>query len=310
MIQTDREVHLADLTTVAPYFKIYWEDFTIKDVELTNTEVDIETLYATDNLKLCALNFAKYIGYANSGYGEGTASRGITEQEAYDIWISVFESEQRVFKKQLVDAGILTLPQSVYDGLMLYFWSSRTIYEVRAAEGIYTTRDAIVSKNYDLLSNMIARSKVNRQICLRAATILMLGDYGKLRDRRSMRSSGIFSMRGSNETGALTTEQLKRARFAYYAETLKFLPLTPESLKRDIAKRYEETLDFYSFKYEDSNVFLLNKAPSMYPVEKLSIKVNGVLIQHNYDYKLDNRTVTIDNYDLKENDIIEMTIRI
>jgi hypothetical protein len=298
------------LKTIAPYFQIQWEDFVVKNQDLVENEIDIENLFATEELRLAALNFSKYKGYAKNGYGEGVAERGVTEQEAYDIWTGVFQFEQRVLKNQLQDIGINTLTQSMWDGLMLYYWATRKIFQVDAYEGIYETREFLFKKNYKTIANMIARSKQNKNMCVRAATIIMLADYGKNKSRKTLRSDGLFAMRNDNEVGSLDAEQLKRARFAYYAETLKFLPLTPESLKRDIALRYEETLLNYSFKFDGENKnFVIDREPSVYPVEKLTVKVNDSLIQNVYDYTINGTTITI-NKDMQVNDIITMQLKI
>ena len=104
--------------------------------------------------------------------------------------------------------------------------------------------------------------------------------------------------------------ELKRARFAYYAETRQFLPFTPESNKRQIVKDYEKTLLSNKFVYDSTtNIFKLPKAPSMTPVEKLEVYINGDLVQNEYDYTVDGTSVIVTK-PMEAQDIINTLIRI
>lgn len=102
---------------------------------------------------------------------------------------------------------------------------------------------------------------------------------------------------------------MDRARFAYYAETLRFLPNTPEGIKRTIAKQYNSTLVVDQFTYGSSNVFTINGSPSMDPVEKLKVEVNGEAIQHFFDFTILNNVITITK-SLKSGEIIRFTTKI
>ena len=306
------------LTEVPTYFNTVWTDYTIRDNDLYTIEIDINSLYASDSLILIALNLNSYTGYDNNGYGvTSTINRGITEQESYDIWIQSFQSVQRTFKRQLLSlrssntlTGITSMPQSVYDGLMLYYWITGTVLTVTSHEGVYDTKDAIIDKNWNKLASMIMRSTVYKQYCIRAATVLRLADYGKSKSRTWLRTNGIYKMRADNQIGLLNNEELRKARFAYYAETLDFLPLTPDSMKRDIAKRYNETLISQTFIADGSvTTFTLSKMVSMDPVEKLQVKVNIDIIQHLFDYTITGDILTITK-ELTAGDIISITIKI
>ena len=107
----------------------------------------------------------------------------------------------------------------------------------------------------------------------------------------------------------LNNDQLRRARFAYYAETKKFLPMTPEGLKRQIAKDYEETLINKTFTYSGANTFELEKIASVTPIQKLEVVVNDAVLQYEYDRTVSNFTLTISK-SLNTVDIIQTTIKI
>ena len=110
------------------------------------------------------------------------------------------------------------------------------VVTVTADEDTYEIRDYIANSDWTTVASMIKRSNFNRLFCVQAASIIRLSDYGKSKSRSWMRQTGIFEMRDKNEIGALDENDLERARFAYYAETLKFLPNTPEGIKRTIAE--------------------------------------------------------------------------
>jgi hypothetical protein len=289
-------------------FKTDWEEFITKDDDW-NVELDINTISASEKLILITLNMSRYIGYNTTGYSIPTAERGITEQEAYDIWIADFQKNQRSMIKQLKAFGLTSIPQCVFDGLLLYYIINGDILQVTANEGLYEIRDHIVDGDWDSLASIIKRSNFNRKFCTRVSTIIRLSDYGKSKSRSWHRQTGIFQMRDKNEIGLLGGEDLDRARFAYYAETQRFLPNTPEGIKRTIAKQYNSTLVVDQFVYSDSNVFTINSSPSMDPVEKLKVEVNGEAIQHFFDFTLLNNVITITK-SLNSGDIIRFTTKI
>lgn len=301
------------LTELQIYHKTNWEDYTVLDETLYESEIDIEDIWASDKLVLLALNTSSYNGYNGKGYGVGKADRGITEDESYDIWIQEFRKKERLFAKQIKALGIKSISQSVFDGLMFYYWTTDNILTSYGLEGQYDMRSSIVEKDWDTVASMIMRDYNKRQTSIRAATVLRLADYGTPKDRSWLRTNGIYDIRTQNQLGALYGDELSRARFAYYAETLQFLPLTPNSIKRDIAKRYDETITQQTWIFDGSTLsYSLVKAPSMSPVEKLEIYINKTKIQYEYDYTLENNIFTLNNdsLELLENDIIVAKIKI
>jgi hypothetical protein len=297
------------LTNIRSRLNTDWTDFVVKDQNSVDTEINLQDMSATDTIKLVTLNMSRYNGYDGFGYGVGVANRGITEQEAYDIWIEDFQTNQRTFIKQLQTLGIKSLSQCVFDGLLLYFIINGNILTVTAPEGTYELRNYVVEKDWSTVASMIKRSNFNPAFCMRAASIIKLADYGKTKDRTWMRQTGIFEMRDKNELNSLSIEQLARTRFAYYAETLKFLPKTPEGIKRGIAKEYEKTLIVENYTFDLTSVFTLSQTPSMEPVEKLKVEINGTQIQHYFDFTVVNNVVTITK-SLSQGDIIRFTIKI
>ena len=156
---------------------------------------------------------------------------------------------------------------------------------------------------------MIVNSTVNKDLCIKIATVLRLADYGKPKDRTWYRSRGVFNMRDINEKATLDTDQLRRARFAYYAETQKFLPFTPEGKQRQIVKDYNDTLIVQNFTFSGTSTFTLAKSVSMSPIEKLTVTINDNIQQHLFDFTIDGTTLTITE-SMNTGDLIKTTIKI
>ena len=297
------------LDTVARRYQTVWDDFVVQSHHLYHTELEIDSVNASDSCELVALNFARYIGYNGFAYGEGSVDTGITEQQAYDVWTTEFNKQQKLVKDQIEANGIKRISQSVFDGLILLNWATGKIFYVDAVEGQYNLLPHLKTKAYDTVADMIKRSDINNEKCVKSATVLRLADYGKNKNRTWMRTNGIYNMRDQNEKNLLSDSDLRKARFAYYAETLKFLPFTPEGIKRDISNKYTKSLIKQAFTFSGTSTFTLNKAPSMTPVEKLQVLVNGDIIQHLFDFTLSGTTLTISKT-LQTDDFIETIIKI
>jgi len=281
------------LTEVQNLFKIVWDDFVIQDKTVYDTQIDIAPITSSETVELTALNFHRYNGYSGLGYGESKFDRGITEQEAFDDWLTTWNQEQTKFKKQLTSLGLNSLSQNMYDGLMILYWVTGKFLTVQADEGIYDTRDAIIHKDLDKLANMISRSQINRGKCRIASNIIRLVDYGPSKNRAWIRLNGIHKMRRNNEVGLLDEQELQRARFAYFAETGNYLPFTPEGRKREISKLYTSLVITQFFTAGTNTEFTIQKEVSMYPKEKLLVQLQGQPLQHLYDFTVSGRTLTI-----------------
>ena len=300
---------MTNLINVSTYFQTVWSDFIVKDQTSFDTMLTVRTISATDTLIDVELGFNSWNAYNLKGYGKGNVTTSVTEQQAFDAWQDDFQKKQTQFNQKLRRSEIFLLPQCVYDGLLFHSYVTNNFLEVYATEGIYDLLLPIRNKDWDTLASMIMRSTIEKQKCVRAATILRLADYGKTKNRKRLRTEGLYNIRSRAELGAIVGEELKRARFAYYAETLKFLPNIPDSTKRDIAKEYNSTILSKQYIYSNSTNFTLVSSPSMDPVEKLLVKVNGDIIQHFYDYTIDGNVLTITK-SLNQNDIIDTSITI
>jgi len=298
------------LTQIPVYFQIVWDDYNILDQTTYETQIDIRDVRTSNTARDVALNFSRYNAYNGTGYGESTFSQGVTEQQAYDDWVTVWDKQDRKVRQDLVNIDVFKITQNQYDGLVLYNWITGTTNSVSAEEGEYDLKQTVKNQDWKTVANMIARSMTNRDKTDQAAKIIALADYGEYKDRTWLRTQGIYKMRQQNELLALDSIQLKYARFAYYAETGNFLPFTSEGVKRDIVKKYSDTLLQQNFIYDGTtSTFELQKTPSVYPVEKIQVQVNGTKIPLYFDYTVDGRTITITKQ-LEINDVINTAIKI
>ena len=298
------------LTQVPEFFQTVWEDYTIKDQTLYDTKIDVLSLDVSDTCRDLALSFSQYNAYSGIGYGESNFTRGVTEQEAFEDWSITWNNEKKKILTLIKNFNILKITQNQYDGIVLFNWITGSASKVSASEGEYDLANSIKLQQWNTVANMIKRSKINKSKADIASKIIGLADYGSYRDRIWLRTQGIYKMRQQNELKALDSENLKRARFAYFAETGNFLPFTPEGIKRDIVNKYNDTLSEKRYTADGStNTFTLTKSPSVYPVEKIKVEVNAKIIQLYFDYTVSGDTLTITK-DLVNGDIIDVTIKI
>lgn len=298
------------LTQVPEFFQTVWEDYTIKDQTLYDTKIDVLGIDVSDTCRDLALSFSQYNAYSGIGYGESNFTRGVTEQEAFEDWSITWNNEKKKILTLLKNFNIVKITQNQYDGIVLFNWITGSANTVSASEGEYDLANSIKLQQWNTVANMIKRSKINKSKADIASKIIGLADYGTYRDRIWLRTQGIYKMRQQNELKALDSENLKRARFAYFAETGNFLPFTPEGIKRDIVNKYNDTLSEKRYTADGSTkTFTLTKSPSVYPVEKIKVLVNAKIIQLYFDYTVSGDILTIKK-DLVNGDIIDVTIKI
>ena len=287
-----------------------WSDFTVLDEDAYQSRLDINTITSSESAKLVALSFfSDYSGLDGTAYGEGLYNFGITEQEAYDLWLESYNNEEKLAKKQLIANGITEISRTGYDGIILYHWATRNIFGVKIGDVEYKILPNLKIGNLEGVANMIINSNKNKEQCRKIATIMRLADYGNPKNRAWNRAKGVFAMRNINEKGTLSTDQIRRARFSYYAETGNFLPFTPEGLKRQIVSDYEKTLVVQNFTFSGTKTFTLERAVSMSPQEKLKVTINDSIQQHLFDFTVNGNTLTISKA-MNIGDIIKTTIKI
>ena len=298
------------MDTVENKFKKIWSDFTVKDETAYTTQLPLANVTSSENARLLALSFFNsYSGFDTTAYGEGEYDTGLTEQQAFDLWQEEYNKQELLAKSQLIANNVATMSRSAYDAIILYHWATGKLFQSIQGAIEYNLLKPLRSFDYETVANMIVNSTVNKDLCIKIATVLRLADYGKPKDRTWYRSRGVFNMRDINEKATLDTDQLRRARFAYYAETQKFLPFTPEGKQRQIVKDYNDTLIVQNFTFSGTSTFTLAKSVSMSPIEKLTVTINDNIQQHLFDFTVDGTTLTITE-SMNTGDLIKTTIKI
>lgn len=298
------------MDTVEKKFRKIWSDFTVKDETAYTTQLTLENITSSENARLLALSFFdSYSGFDTTAYGEGEYDTGLTEQQAFDLWQEEYNKQELLAKSQLIANNVATMSRSAYDAMILYHWATGKLFQSIQGSIEYSLLKPLRLLDYETVANMIVNSTINKDLCVKIATVLRLADYGNPKDRTWYRSRGVFNMRDINEKATLNTDQLRRARFAYYAETLQFLPFTPEGKQRQIVKDYNDTLIVQNFTFSGTNTFTLAKSVSMSPIEKLTVTINNNIQQHLFDFTVDGTTLTITE-SMNTGDLIKTTIKI
>lgn len=298
------------MDTVENKFKKIWSDFTVKDQTAYTTQLSLENVTSSENAKLLALGFfSSYSGFDTTAYGEGEYNIGLTEQQAFDLWQESYNKQELLAKSQLIANNVTTMSRSAYDAIILYHWATGKLFQSIQGAIEYNLLKPLRLLDYETVANMIVNSTINKDLCIKIATVLRLADYGTPKNRTWYRSRGVFNIREVNEKSTLNTDQLRRARFAYYAETLKFLSFTPEGKQRQIVKDYNDVLIVQNFVYSGTNTFTLSESASMTPMEKLTVTINDNIQQHLFDFTVNGTTLTITET-MKTGDLIRTTIKI
>ena len=213
--------------------------FTVLDSTATTTQIPLAQLEASDKLINLKIRTAKWLGYAKNsviGYKgtTGLTSDGVTEAEAYTIWIEEFKDKERAFKKQ---CPLTTLSQSQYDALLGLYADTGSFTTVGTKTRQFQLLDFILDKKWDYVATALTLSGSNRLSRQAEAKILILADYGTYKNRSHIKEEGIQILVKDYTIGQLTDEQRKQAEYVYYAETNRFLPNMIESRKRLLAKQ-------------------------------------------------------------------------
>jgi len=213
--------------------------FTVIDSAAVNTSIFLSELEASDKLINAKLRSIKWLGYNKNsviGYKRtvGLNGNGLTEAEAYTIWIEEFKDKERAFKKQF---PLTSLTQAQYDAMLSLYADTGTFSRVGNATRQFEIFDFVTDKKWDHVATALTLSGANRLDRQIDAKILMLGDYGTYRDRSYIKEDGIQTLLKEYITNQMTDEQRSQAEYVYYAETKRFLPNMTESRKRLLAKQ-------------------------------------------------------------------------
>lgn len=219
--------------------------FPIADRTAARTLVNIRYLEASPKLINFLLRTIRWRGYQYTdsldnttkiGYNltVGIDSDGLTEDEAYKIWIDDFKKAERKFKKLFI---LDSLTQSQYDGLLSMYYLTGEWAKVGTDERKFNLVEDIKNRRWDYVATAMSHSGVNRITRQSEAKIIMLAEYGIELDRVSIKEQSLQDIVKKYPRQFRTDISREQAEYVYYAETGRFLPNMSEARKRILVKQ-------------------------------------------------------------------------
>jgi hypothetical protein len=223
---------------------IAYDLFPVLDRDAVDTLVPIKYLEASDKIINFLLRNIKWRGYVYLGVDNrekigynlevGLDSYGLTEADAYRIWIEHFKDVERKFKKVMV---LDRLSQSQYDGLLSMYYMTGDYTKVGTDIRKFNLFDDIKNRKWDYVASAMSNSGADRIMRQNEAKIIMLADYGVPKDRSLIKEQSLQDIVKRYPSRLLNDTSRAQAEYVYYAETGRFLPKTSDSRKRILARQ-------------------------------------------------------------------------
>jgi len=218
--------------------------FTVTDSVLATTEVPIKNLEASSaminlmlrKIKWKAFSYKDVNNVVKIGYNltDGIKGKGLTEKEAYKLWIDVFKETERRFKEVFV---LGSLSQSQYDGMLSLYYLTGDWTTVGTEERKFNLYDYVKNKQWNYVATAMTLSGTNRLMRQAEAKVIMLADYGIKQDRSLIRRQGIQEIANRYPGRMLDDTSRAQAEYVYYAMTSRFLPHMSESRQRILSSQ-------------------------------------------------------------------------
>lgn len=223
---------------------IAYDLFPVLDRDAVDTIVPIKYLEASNKIINFLLRNIKWRGYVYLGVDNrekigynlevGLDSYGLTEADAYRIWIENFKDVERKFKKVMV---LDRLSQSQYDGLLSMYYMTGDYTKVGTDIRKFNLFDDIKNRKWDYVASAMSNSGADRIMRQNEAKIIMLADYGVPKDRSLIKEQSLQDIVKRYPSRLLNDTARAQAEYVYYAETGRFLPKTSDSRKRILARQ-------------------------------------------------------------------------
>ena len=218
--------------------------FTVKNSDRVNNLQPIKNLEASDELINFIIRTEDYVPYAyldvdgitKIGYNLSieTNGNGLTEQEAYTIFIDQLKIAERKLKQLL---PIDTITQSQYDALLSLYFRTGDFKKVGTDIRKFNIYEFIKERKWNYVATALTNSGNNRTIRQTEAKILMLGDYGSMKRRHFIKAASLKKLERDYPAKMLTDQIKIQAERVYFVETQRFLPGMTQSRKRFISKQ-------------------------------------------------------------------------
>ena len=222
---------------------ISWDLFPVKDAALASTLIPLQNLEASSDIINFILRNIKWTGYCYNGIDnklkigynlQGSEDiQGLTEADAFNLWIADFKDKERKFKKQMT---LDSLSQSQYDGLLSLFYFTGDFYSVGTNDRKFQLREFINDKKWEYVSTALTITGGDqRPIRQHEGKIIMLADYGLQKSRDLIKEQGLQELVKRYPDRFINAKAKEQAEYVYFAETKRFLPNMSESRKRLLA---------------------------------------------------------------------------
>lgn len=235
--------------TIDKSMLVDFTDFAVIDATTVNEQIVLKDLEASENLLKFLVqteNFTPYRhlavdGTVKIGYNltVETDGKGLTEQEAYSIFINNLKIAERKLKKLMpLDA----LTQSQYDALLSLYYKTSDFKKVGSVERKFYIYDFIKNNQWEYVATALINSNNDRNVRQQESKILMLGDYGKFTNesleyvRQYTKAQSLKTLERRYPDNLLDPTAIKQAQHVYYTETSRFLPNMDQAQKQYIVK--------------------------------------------------------------------------
>ena len=205
--------------------------FDIKDNDIVVVLKPVKYLEASANCINFIIRTEKYLPYAKLdvdgnpkiGYNLDVEldGNGLTESQAYSIFIDKLKIAERTMKKLL---PVDELSQAQYDSLLSLYYRTGTFKTVGTEIRKFNIYDFIKQSKWNYVATALILSGNNRNIRQQEAKILMSGDYGKFKDRLSIKEESLKTLEREYPAGMKDNTSKFQAERVYFAETQRFLP--------------------------------------------------------------------------------------
>ena len=219
--------------------------FTVANDAYVNDQQPVKNLEASKELVNFIISTENYTPYAHLGVDEtmkigynlsiDVDSNGLTENEAYNIFIDQLKIAERKLKKLI---PLDTLTQSQYDALLSVYYRTDDFKKIGSEQRRFDVYEFVKNRQWDYYATALTNCGEDRNIRQLEAKILMLGDYGidstnEIEFVRSFIKSASLKRLERDYPRKMTTDKQKlQAERVYFVETKRFLPGMDQSRMR------------------------------------------------------------------------------
>ena len=205
--------------------------FTVKDSDAVYNQEPVKHLEASKdiiNFILRTENYTPYVHYDLDGTKKigynlevNIDSNGLTEEQAYNIFIEQLKIAERNFKRLI---PVDTLSQTQYDALVSLFYRTGTFKKVGTEQRKFDIYNFIKEGKWNYVATALIESGNNRKVRQQEARILMTANYGIYKDRSAIKEASIKTLEREYPDKMIDNVAKKQAEIVYFKETNRFLP--------------------------------------------------------------------------------------